>query len=123
MMTNPQEQRRKQAVTRYLDGDKIAVICHDRHCSKSWLYKWKGRYQPDDPGWATSRSTPPQHRPRQLPLSIEQRVVAYRQTLAPTGKKWRAAAIQKELQQQGIEPIPSVRTIYRMLQRYDPDAG
>lgn len=122
-MTISEEQRRKQAVTRYLNGDKIEVICHEMHCSKSWLYKWKGRYQPDDPGWATSRSTHPQHRPRQLPQSIAQRVVAYRQTLTPNGKKWSAAAIQNDLQQQGIEPIPSVRTINRMLQRHDLDAG
>lgn len=116
-MTSPQEQRRKQAITRYLDGDKIEAICRDMHCAKSWLYKWRNRYQPDDPGWATSRGTQPRNRPRQLPQSIEQRVVTYRETLAPNGKRWSAAAIQKELQQQGIEPIPSLRTIYRMLQR------
>jgi hypothetical protein len=26
------------------------------------------------------------------------------------------------LQQQGIEPIPSIRTIYRIMQRQEPDA-
>jgi transposase len=49
-MDHPQEQRRKQAVVRYLAGEKIEAICHDMHCSKSWLYKWKARYQADDPG-------------------------------------------------------------------------
>ncbi len=51
-MSNPQEQRRHQAVARYLAGDPIETICHEMRCSKSWLYKWKNRYQPDDPGWA-----------------------------------------------------------------------
>jgi transposase len=45
-MTHPQEQRRKHAIARYLAGEKIDVICRDLHCSKSWLYKWKARYQP-----------------------------------------------------------------------------
>ena len=121
-MTTPQEQRRQQAVKRYLDGDKIETICHAMQCSKSWLYKWKSRYQPDDPGWATSRSTQPQHNPRQLPPSIEQRIVDWRQTVSPDGKRWSAAAIQKELQQQELESVPSIRTIYRILQRHDPDA-
>jgi len=120
-MTRPQEQRRKQAVDRYLAGDKIEAICREMQCSTSWLYKWKHRYQPDDPGWATSRSTQPRHNPRQLPQSIQQRVVAWRRSVAPNGKRWSATAIQKELQRQGIEPIPSLRTIYRMLQRHDQD--
>lgn len=121
-MTTPQEQRRKQAVTRYLDGENIETICHEMRCAKSWLYKWKNRYQPDDPEWAMSHSTQPQHNPRQLPQSIEQRIVAWRRTVAPNGERWSAAAIQKELQQQGIESIPSIRTIYRILQRHDRDS-
>ena len=120
-MTNPQEQRRHQAIARYLAGDPIETICHEMRCSKSWLYKWKNRYQADDPGWATSRSTQPRHNPRQLPPSIQQRVVAWRRTVAPNGKRWSAMAIQKELQRQGVEPTPSLRTIYRMLQRQDQD--
>src|SRR5712664_3556929 len=43
IMNHAQEQRRKQAVVRYLAGDKIEAICRDLHCSKSWLYKWKAR--------------------------------------------------------------------------------
>jgi putative transposase len=121
-MTNPQEQRRHQAVARYLAGEPIETICHEMRCSKSWLYKWKNRYQPDDPGWAISRSTQPRHNPRQLPPSIEQRIVALYRMVTPDGKRWSAASIQKALQQQGIEPIPSVRTIYRIVQRQASDA-
>jgi transposase-like protein len=64
-MTHPQEQRRKQAMARYLAGDKIDMICRDLHGSKSWLYKWKARYQADDPQWvvylnSAGNSTAPQ---------------------------------------------------------------
>ena len=120
-MTHPQEQRRKHAIARYLAGEKIDVICRDLHCSKSWLYKWKARYQADDPEWARSLSTQPQHKPSQLPQRMQQRVVELRRTWAPSGKPVSAEAIQQELQQQGIQPIPSRRTIYRILQRHDQE--
>jgi hypothetical protein len=43
--------------------------------------------------------------------------VALRQTLAQHGEDCGAAAIQQALAQQGIEPVPSQRTIYRLLHR------
>jgi putative transposase len=121
-MDHPQEQRRQQAVVRYLAGEKIEAICRDMHCSKSWLYKWKARYQADNPGWATGLSTQPRHKPSQTPEPMEQRVVTLRRTLGQSGQRGSAAAIQQGLQQQGIEPIPSLRTIYRILQRYAQEA-
>src|SRR5215831_8646898 len=45
------EQRRQRAVERYLAGDPIAVICQELGCAKSWLYKWKHRYQATEPAW------------------------------------------------------------------------
>jgi transposase len=121
IMTHPQAQRRKHAIARSLAGDKIDVICRDLHCSKSWLYKWKARYQADDLEWAKSVSTQPQQKPSQLPQRIQQRVVELRRTSTPSGKPASAEAIQQELKQQGIKPIPSRRTIYRMLQRHDQE--
>jgi putative transposase len=121
-MDHPQEQRRKQAVVRYLAGEKIEAICRDMHCAKSWLYKWKARYQADNPGWATGLSTQPRHKPRQTPEPMEQSVVTLRRTLMHSGQRGSAAAIQQGLQQQGIEPIPSLRTIYRILQRHEQEA-
>jgi len=44
-MPHSQEQRRQHAMARYLAGDKIEEICRELSCSKSWLYKWKKRYQ------------------------------------------------------------------------------
>ena len=58
-----QEHRRQQAIARYLAGDNIEAICRDLHCAKSWLYKWKARYQADNPAWTTGRSTQPKRTP------------------------------------------------------------
>jgi putative transposase len=122
MMEHSQEPRRKQAVVRYLAGEKIETICRDMHCSKSWLYKWKARYQADDAGWAKGLSTQPWHKPRQTPQAIAQNVVKLRWTLVQSGKRGSAVAIQQEIKQQGIKPIPSLRTIYRILQRHEQEA-
>ena len=121
IMHHAQEQRRQQAVVRYLAGDTIEAMCRDLHCAKSWLYKWKARYQTDDPKWAKGLSTQPRHKPSQVPLRIEQRVVELRRTLVQRGQHGSVASIQQELEQQGIKPIPSLRTIYRMLQRHNQE--
>ena len=121
IMKHVQEQRRKQAIARSLAGDKIDVICRDLPCAKSWLYKWKARSQADDLAWAKSLSPQPQHKPSQLPQRIQQRVVELRRTSPPSGKPARAEAIQQELKQQRIKPIPSRRTLYRMWQRHDQE--
>ena len=121
-MGHPQEHRRQQAIARYLAGDNIEAICHDLHCAKSWLYTWKARYQADDPGWATGRSPQPRRTPSHTPQPMAQRVTALHQTLVQRGQQGRAAAIQQELVQQGSEPMPSLRTIYRILQRQAKEA-
>jgi transposase-like protein len=117
-MDHLQEHRRHQAIARYLTGEKIEAICRDLHCSKSWLYKWKARYQANDLGWATGRSTQPRRKPSQTPQPLAQSVVTLRRTLVQSGQRGSAAAIQQGLKQQGIAPIPSLRTIYRILQHY-----
>ena len=116
-MDQTQEHRRQQAMARYLAGDKIEEICRDLHCAKSWLYKWKARYQADNPAWVTARSTQPRRKPTHTPQPMVQRIVTVHHLLEQCGHQGSAAAIQQALQQQGIEPIPSLRTIYRILQR------
>jgi putative transposase len=117
IMGQAQEHRRQQAITRYLAGDTIEAICRDLHCSKSWLYTWKARYQADTPAWTTGLSTQPRRKPRQTSQPIARHVVMLRRTLVQNGQQGSAAAIQRECEQQGIAPIPSLRTIYRILQR------
>jgi transposase len=114
-------QRRKQAIARYLAGDKIDDICRQMTCSKSWLYKWKARYLVDDPSWTRERSRRPRTPATKTPTFLAQAIIDLRHTLAQHHESCGAAAIQQALQQQGIEPVPSYRTIYRILQRHDKE--
>jgi hypothetical protein len=120
-MHQAQQQRRKQAVGRYLAGDTIAAMGRDLHGAKSWLSTWKARYQADDPPGAQGLSTQPRHQPRPGPQRRAQRVVELRRTLGQRGPPGHAASIQQELAPQGIKPIPALRTIYRMLQRHNQE--
>ena len=117
-MATAQEQRRQQAIARYLAGDLIEDICRELACSKSWLYKWRERYLATDPSWSAARSKRPRTTPTKTPQRIAQAVVALHHMLAQQGTGGGAAAIQQALAQQGIEPVPSRRTIYRILYRY-----
>ena len=117
-MAKAQAQRRQQAIERYLAGDRIEDICRELACSKSWLYKWRDRYQTTEPSWSEEQSRSPRTTPTKTPQHIAQVVVALHHTLAHHGKGCGAAAIQQALAQQGIEPVPAQRTIYRILHRY-----
>jgi len=117
-MSHHQEQRRKQAIARYLAGDKVEDICRQMAGSKSWLYKWRDRYRADDPNWAKERSRRPGSNPAKTPGAVEHAIVSLCHAWAQNGPGSGATAIRQALQQQGIEPVPSVRTIYRILHRH-----
>jgi hypothetical protein len=116
-MAQAHEQRRQRAIDGYLAGDPIEDICRELACSKSGRYQWRDRYRATDPSWSAAQSRRPRTTPTKTPQGIAQVVVALRQTLAQHGKDCGAAAIQQALAQQGIEPVPSQRTIYRLLHR------
>jgi uncharacterized protein YjcR len=117
-MATAHEQRRQQAIARYLAGDPIEDICRELACSKSWLYKWRERYLATDPSWSAARSRSPRTTPTKTSPHIEQAVIALRRTLAQHGQDCGAASLQQALAQQGIESVPSQRTISRILHRY-----
>jgi Homeodomain-like domain-containing protein len=116
-MAQAHEQRRQRAINRYLAGDPIEDICRELACSQSWLSTWRARYLATDPSWSAAQSRRPKTTPTKTPQCIAHVVVALRQMLAQQGKDCGAAAIQQALAQQGIEPMPSRRTIYRILHR------
>jgi transposase-like protein len=112
------EQRRQLAVERYLAGDPIAVICQEMGCAKSWLYKWKHRYQATEPAWVTARSRRPETTPSKTPETVAAAIIRLHQTLSPDASGTvRARVIRDHLGQHGVTSIPSMRTIYRILNR------
>lgn len=118
------EQRRQYAVKRYLAGDPIEAICHEMGCSKSWLYKWKNRYQAAEPTWSQERSRRPETSPGKTSAAIEAEIVRLRQALSSDGSRTVSArVIRDHLRHLPTESRPSLRTIYRILQRQTEPGG
>lgn len=112
------QRRRQEALERYLTGDPIAVICQEMGCAKSWLYKWKHRYQVTEPAWFQEHARRPETTPTNTPAALEAEIVRLRQTLAPDGSGTvSAGVIRDHLRQHSVELLPSPRTIYRILNR------
>jgi transposase-like protein len=120
-MSQRTAQRRHQAIDTYLADDKVEDICRQLACSKSWLYKWRKRYDANNLAWVRARSTRPKHSPTQTPEHVAQAIVSLHVALRHNGTGGSATAIMRALTQQGIEPVPSRRTIDRIVHRHSKE--
>lgn len=107
------------AVERFQKGESPKSICASLGRSTSWLYKWVDRFDPNDPEWWQDRSTRPFSSPQRTPAEIEEIIKIVRLNLYNHDLFCGAQAIQWELEDFGVEPIPSERTINRILSRND----
>jgi len=112
-------EKRKQAIIRYQNGEKVTQIVKALGKSRRWFYNWLKRYQLDEGkgDWFEDHSRAPRTISKKIAPSVEQQVIDARKKLerkriAQTG----AIAIQYELHQQGLE-APPVWTINRILAR------
>ena len=98
----------------YLDGDPIEAICRELGCSKSWLSKWKTRYEASEPTWSQERSRRPRITPTKTPAAVEMAIVGRSETVSPGVS---AHVIEDHLRRHQGDSIPSRRTIARILKR------
>lgn len=115
---NPEEIRYRRLAFKLFDKEKspteiLAVIPR----SRSWLFKWKKRFEEE--GWEAldSLSKAPQHSPHAYPAKAVKLVVRLRQRFEKSAVGHiGASAIRKELlRRRLIKPAPSVKTIKRWL--------
>ena len=112
------QRRRQEALERYVAGEPIAVMGREMGCAKSWLYKWKNRYEGTEPEWVEERSRRPQSTPTKTSDALEAEIVQLRHTLSSSGLgPVSADGIREHLRQHGGDSIPSRRTISRVLKR------
>jgi hypothetical protein len=87
----------------------------------SWCYKWKARYEQE--GWAglKERSRAPCHVARKTPAEVRQEILRIRSILEVEAQESDklgyigAGEIYARLQSSGIQPLPGVSTIERIL--------
>ena len=112
-----EQELRKTAINRYLQGETPKSIYSDLGRSKNWFFKWLKRYKSGDANWCKDQSKAPIRRPTALNEIEKQRIISVRQRLesqkfAQTG----VSAIKWELSKSG-HGFPSDRTINRVLKR------
>jgi len=117
-MTDDIQQQRTWAVQRFLNGEKPESICASLGRSRAWLYKWFDRYLEGDPCWGESRSQRPLTTPTHTPLEIEEVVKLIRLNLYNRDLFCGAQAIHWEMEELGVRPLPSIRTVNRIIRRH-----
>ncbi|MDP3015868.1 MAG: IS481 family transposase, partial [Deltaproteobacteria bacterium] len=113
------QKERASAVQRYLIGEKPQSICGSLGKTKPWLYKWVARHTPDDLSWCEDQSRRPHTSSHRTPAEIEEIVEMVRLSLYNKDLFCGDQAIQWELEDMEVQPIPSLRTISRILRRRD----
>ena len=113
------QKQRALAVQRYLAGESPQSICASLGKTKPWLYKWVSRHTPDDPAWCDDQSRRPLASPYRTPAEIEKIVEIVRLNLYNKGLFCGNQAIQWEMNDMEVQPIPSLSTIGRILRRHE----
>jgi transposase InsO family protein len=104
-------------VQRFHSGESATSICTSLGKSRNWLYKWLRRYDASDPDWSQDASRRPNVVGNRTPADIEECVKSIRSQLQHDDLFCGAQAILWEMEDAGIEPLPSLRSINRILVR------
>ena len=116
-MEDENKQIRALAVRRFRNGENPETICTSLGKSRSWLYKWIARQDGADSAWNEERSRCPQSVPNRTAAEIVEIIKTVRFNLYNKDLFCGAQAILWELEDLGVKPLPSARTINRILAR------
>ncbi len=114
---------RQQAVRMRLAGEPVPLICKTLQRSEAWVFKWWQRYVVMGQEGLCDLSRAHSPLVNRMPAELERAVVSIRRRLAAHATPQTryaligAATIRAELEALGYAPLPSLRTIDRILQR------
>jgi len=117
-MEEREEWCRKRAVERYLRGEKPRTICVCLGRTEQWFYKWLKRFGEGEALWYQEHSRKPVQMPSRTPKEIEEIVKYVRLELYNRAEFCGAQAIRWRLEEEKVQPLPSLRTIGRILVRH-----
>lgn len=118
-METSEENYRKEAVRRFLAGEGAGDIALNLGRSRAWVHKWVKRYEKGEEEWHRELSRAPHTVPRKTPSETEGAVLEARRRLE--GERYLqigASAIQEELRRAGLDDIPEIWTVNRILARH-----
>lgn len=109
-------EQRYQAVSLVVhDGESVVEVARRFGVSRQTIHAWLARYERGGLAALADRSHRPKGCAHQMPASVEAVVLEMRR-LRP---EWGPRRLLHELAREGIEPLPSLSGIYRLLKRRD----
>jgi len=114
---------RHQAIKMRLAGQSVTQICDALGRSREWFYKWWRRYLAHGADGLYDLTRANRQVTRRISPEIERTIITIRKRLearAHPGTRYvliGGSAIRAEMQALNVEPLPSIRTIERVLQR------
>lgn len=117
-MLETEYERRLHAVKLVRAGETVVAAAKSVGRTEQWLHKWLRRYEADGEAGLRDRSRAPQRTPPATPREIVDKVLEVRFELERSEHQGIGSeAIRYELELQGVEPLPSLSTIERVLRR------
>jgi len=116
-MEEEHTRQRILAVQRFKSGESPESICTSLGRSRAWLYKWIRRHREHDDSWSKSCSRRPLTVATHTSAEIEEIIKMVRLNLYNQDLFCGAQAIRWEMEELGVQPLPSIRTINRILSR------
>jgi transposase InsO family protein len=92
-------------------------VARDYGVSRVWVQKLVHRYQREGPAAFEPHSRRPHSNARAIGLELEDQIVRLRKTLTKKGVDAGAETIAAHLGTAGVQPVPAVSTIWRILSR------
>lgn len=114
---------RQAAIRLRLAGEKVETICQTLNRTAPWFHKWWRRYMEAGPAGLYDTTRANRRVTNRTPPHIERAVISIRKRLAKRATAETryglvgAAQIRAELEKLGYSPVPSLRTIERIVNR------
>lgn len=114
---------RQAAIRLRLGGEKIEAICHTLNRTPQWFHKWWRRYLEAGPAGLYDLTRANRQVANRTPPHIERAVISIRKRLAKRATAETryglvgATQIRAELEKLDYAPVPSLRTIERLVSR------
>jgi transposase InsO family protein len=99
------------------EGRSKSEVARDYKISRYWVQQLVKRYETEGEAAFVPRSRRPHTNPRAISLALEDQIIRLRKTLSKQGLDAGAETIRFHLATAGVERLPAVSTIWRILTR------
>jgi transposase len=100
-----------------VEGRSKSAVAREYGLSRFWVHQLVNRFVAEGETAFEPRSRRPHSSPHAVGLEVEDQILRLRKTLTKNGLDAGAETIAAHLQSAGVDPVPAVSTIWRVLSR------